>query len=167
MPRNEQYPGVLKTPYSIWHREQHNGIAYSDIDKIAQCPACGKGLFIADLIFNKYDTYKSKSWYTQRIYKEISAALKIPYFELFYTTKNREDNGALIALAARRITPTKGDLHKLSLDHWLQFLEFKVQQHIPECERSKYLLQRVTEENEHNKNFTRKNNYVKILLNRS
>ena len=38
MPRNEQYPGVLKTPYSIWHREQHNGIAYSDIDKIAQCP---------------------------------------------------------------------------------------------------------------------------------
>ena len=73
----------------------------------------------------------------------------------FGTSKNREDNGALIALAAR-ITPTKGDLHKLSLDEWLQFLEHKVQQHIPECERSKYLLQRVTEENEHNKNFTKK-----------
>ena len=127
---------------------------------------CGKGLFIADLIFNKYDTFRSKSWYTQRIYKEISAALQIPYFELFYTTKNREDNGALIALAARRITPTKGDLHKLSLDEWLQFLEHKVQQHIPECERSKYLTKSYRRKRTQQK-FHKKNNYVKILLNRS
>ena len=42
MARNEVYPGVLKTPYSKWHRNQHNGIAYTDIDKISQCPACGK-----------------------------------------------------------------------------------------------------------------------------
>ena len=45
----------LKSPYSKWHRKQHNGIAYTDIDKIAQCPACGKSLFLADLIFNKDD----------------------------------------------------------------------------------------------------------------
>lgn len=167
MPRNETYPGVLKTPYSKWHRSKHNGICYSDIDKIAQCPACGKGLFLADLVFNKNDTYRSKSWFTQQIYRQISAALDIPFFELFYTTKDRKDDGDLVRLAARRITPTKGELIHLSLDEWLQFLEFKVQQHIPECERRKYLYQRVTEENEHNKNFTRKNNYVKILLNRS
>ena len=64
MARKEIYKRVLKTPYSRWHRQQHNGIAYTDIDKIAQCPACGKALFIADLIFNKDDSYKTKVFYT-------------------------------------------------------------------------------------------------------
>jgi hypothetical protein len=67
MARKEQYPGVLKTPYSIWHRNQHNGIAYSDIDKISQCPACGKALFLADLIFNANNQFKTKPFYTKRI----------------------------------------------------------------------------------------------------
>jgi hypothetical protein len=95
MARNEQYPGVLKTPYSIWHRNQHNGIAYSDIDKISQCPACGKALFLADLIFNANNQYKTKPFYTKRIYLEIATALQIPFFELYYTTEGRADNGPL------------------------------------------------------------------------
>ena len=42
MARNEVYPGVLKTPYSKWHRNQHNGISYTDIDKISSMSSMWK-----------------------------------------------------------------------------------------------------------------------------
>ena len=167
MARNEVYPGVLKTPYSKWHRNQHNGVAFTDIDKISQCPACGKCLFLADLIFNNNDQYRTKPFYTKRAYLEISKALQIPFFEIYYTTEGKEDNGQLERLSVRRIAPTPGSLHHISLDDWLQYLEFKVQEHIPVCQSKDYLLKRVTEENDYNKNFLRKNNYVKILSYRS
>ena len=144
MARNEVYPGVLKTPYSKWHRKQHSGIAYTDIDKISQCPACGKCLFLADLIFNANDQYKTKPFYTKRAYLEIATALQIPFFEIYYTTEGKEDNGPLESLSVRRIAPTEGKLHHIDLDNWLQYLEFKVQEHIPVCQSKDYLLKRVT-----------------------
>ena len=70
-------------------------------------------------------------------------------------------------LSVRRIAPTKAELHHISLNEWLQYLEFKVQEHIPVCQSKDYLLKRVTEDNEHNKNFIRRNDYVKVLSNRS
>ena len=167
MARKEQYPGVLKTPYSRWHRSVHDGVSMTDIDKISQCPACGKALFLADLIFNANNQYKTKPFYTKRIYLEISTALQIPFFELYYTTVGKADNGPLESLSVRRIAPSKGELHHINLEDWLKYLEFKVQEHIPVCQSADYLLKRVTEENEHNKNFTRRNEYVEILLNRS
>jgi hypothetical protein len=167
MARNEQYPGVLKTPYSRWHRSVHNGVSYTDIDKISQCPACGKCLFLADLIFNVNNQYKTKPFYTKRAYLEISTALQIPYFEIYYTTEGKADNGPLESLSVRRIAPSKGELHHIDLDKWLQYLEFKVQEHIPICQSKDYLLKRVSEDNEHNKNFVRRNDYVKVLSNRS
>ena len=60
MARNEQYPGVLKTPYSIWHRNQHNGIAYTDLDMCSICPACAAPLFLADHIYNKDNQFRFK-----------------------------------------------------------------------------------------------------------
>jgi len=167
MARNEQYPGVLKTPYSRWHRSVHNGVSMTDIDKISQCPACGKCLVIADLIFNVNDQYKTKPFFTKRAYLEIAKAIQIPFFEVYYTTEGKADNGPLERLSVRRIYPTEGVLTHINLDKWLQYLEFKVQEHIPVCQSKSYLLKRISENNEHNKNFTRRNNYVKILSNRS
>jgi len=167
MARNEQYPGVLKTPYSRWHRSVHNGVSMTDVDKISQCPACGKCLVIADLIFNVNDQYKTKPFFTKRAYLEIAKALQIPFFEVYYTTEGKADNGPLKSLSVRRIYPTEGDLTHIDLDKWLQYLEFKVQEHIPVCKSKSYLLKRITEDNEHNKNFVRRNNYVKVLSNRS
>ena len=89
MARNEKYRKVLKTAYSKWHRNQHNGIAFTDIDKIAQCPACAKALFIGDLIFNKDDSYKTKVFFTKSVYLEISRALNIPYFEVVKGIENQ------------------------------------------------------------------------------
>ena len=167
MARNEQYPGVLKTPYSKWHRSVHNGVSMTDIDKISQCPACAKSLLIADLIFNKYDTYKTKNFFTKKAYLEIAKALNIPYFELYYTTVGKTDNGPLERLSVRRIYPIEAELKHISLDNWLEYLEFKVIEHIPVCQSKKFLNQRISAHNEYNKNFIRRNNYVKVLSNRS
>ena len=45
----------------------------------------------------------------------------------------------------------------------LQYLEWKVQQHIPKCTNKKYLLKRVTAATAPNSNFKRLENYVKLL----
>ena len=57
----------------------------------------------------------------------------------------------------------KGRLEQQKFEKMLEYLEFKVQQHIPTCSSKKYLLKRVTAITEHNSNFKRLNNYVKLL----
>ena len=165
MARNEIYRKVLKTAYSKWHRSLHSGISYTDIDKISQCPACGKALFIADTIFNKNNTYKTKAFYTKKAYLEISEALKIPYFEIYYTTIGRADDTDLERLSVRLIHPNQGDLKHLTLDQWQHYLEHKVIQHAPICQQKKYLLERINDEDERNKLILNKDKYVKVLSN--
>ena len=167
MARNEIYRKVLKTAYSKWHRSLHSGIAYSDIDKIAQCPACGKSLFIADTIFNPNDAYKTKAFYTKKVYLEISQALKLPYFEIYYTTVGRADDGDLERLSVRLIYPKTGDLRHLTLAKWQHYLEHKVIEHAPICQSKKYLLKRINENDDRNKTILNKEKYVKVLSNRS
>ena len=68
----------------------------------------------------------------------------------------------------KRIYPPGGKgIIKLTPDEMLQYLEFKVQQHIPACSSKDYLLKRVTATTEHNSNFKRLNNYVELLPKRS
>jgi len=167
MARNEKYRKVLKTAYSKWHRNQHNGIAFTDIDKIAQCPACAKALFIGDLIFNKDDSYKTKVFFTKSVYLEISRALNIPYFEIYYTTVARADDGDLERLSVRLIHPKQGDLWHLTLNQWQSYLEHKVIEHAPICQRKQYLLERINDKDERNKTILNKEKYVKVLSNRS
>jgi len=167
MARNEIYRNVLKTAYSRWHRSLHNGISYTDIDKVAQCPSCGKALFIADTIFNKNNAYKTKVFYTKKAYLEISEALKIPYFEIYYTTIGRADDTDLERLSVRLIHPKPGDLKHLTLNQWQQYLEHKVIQHAPICQRKQYLLERINDKDERNKTILNKEKYVKVLSNRS
>ena len=59
--------------------------------------------------------------------------------------------------------PGKNDIVKLTPDQMLEYLEFKVQQHIPTCSAKNYLLKRITTKSEHNTDFKRLNNYVKLL----
>jgi len=54
-------------------------------------------------------------------------------------------------------------LRKLTPDELVQYLEWKVQQHIPDCKDKKYLLKRVTAATATNFNFKRLGNYVKLL----
>jgi len=167
MARNEIYRKVLKTAYSKWHRSLHHGIAYTDIDKISQCPACGTPLLIGDTIFNKDNTFKTKAFYTKTAYLIISKALKIPYFEIYYTTVGQQDHTPLESLSVRLNYPKKGELKHLTLQQWQLYLEHKVIEHAPTCKRKDYLQERINKQDHYNKSILLKSEYDKVLLNRS
>ena len=165
MPRDQFY-NQLVTPFSYWHRQAHNGVAYTDLDQLSICPACAQPLMIADHIYNKDNQFKSKSEWLYRPYKFMARATGIPFFIILYTvdenTKNREITSFNI-----KNQLTDGQTIALTPDEMLQYLEYLVQSHIPVCQAKDYLLKRVTEDNEYNNNFLRKEDYVKVLLNRS
>ena len=162
----DQFYNQLVTPFSYWHRQAHNGIAYTDLDQLSICPACAHPLMLADHIYNKDSTFIKKSDWLYIPYRKIARAVNIPFFTIWYTvdenTKNREITefhieNQLIEAHRKRLTP----------DQMLQYLEYKVMEHIPVCQAKEYLLKRITEDNKYNKNFVRKDEYVKILSNRS
>ena len=96
----------------------------------------------------------------------MARAAKIPFLTIWYTVDENTKNREITEFHVKN-NLTDGRRLRLTPDQMLEYLEWKVQQHIPECQSKDYLLKRVTEANEHNNNFLRQDNYVKILLNRS
>ena len=153
MPRN-QYFSQLVSPFSYWHRKQHNGEAYT------------APLLLADHIYNIDNQFRSKSEWLYRPYKILAKAAKIPFFTIWYSVDENTENREITEFHVKNQL-TDGQRLRLTPDQMLEYLEYKVLQHAPECSSKDYLLKRVTEANEHNNNFLRQDNYVKILLNRS
>ena len=164
MARN-QYYDQKHTPVSAWHRSKHDGIALVDLDFLSICPACAEPLFIADTIYNINNEFKGKSPWFQKPYKSIAEKCGFPYFIIWYTVNEiSEQIRQITEFHIKRIFPPGGKvIIKLTPDEMLQYLEYKVQQHIPACSSKDYLLKRVTAITEHNSNFKRLNNYVKLL----
>jgi len=164
MARN-QYYDQKHTPVSAWHRSKHDGIALVDLDFLSICLACAEPLFIADTIYNINNEFKGKSPWFQKPYKSIAEKCGFPYFIIWYTVNEiSEQIRPITEFHIKRIYPPGGKgIIKLTPDEMLQYLEYKVQQHIPTCSSKKYLLKRVTAITEHNSNFKRLNNYVKLL----
>jgi len=164
MPREQIY-SVTRTPVSIWHRKQHDLIALTDIDHISICPGCAKSLMICDTIYNVNGAFLEKSQWLQRPYIEIATALNIPYFLLFYTVNEFDESRPITEFHIKKKYPnTSNTLIKLTPDEFLQYLEHKVQQHIPDCPAKEYLIKRMNAQTEHNKMLTRKSNYEKVLF---
>ena len=164
MARN-QYYNQITTPFSTFHRSKHDGISYLDIDFLSICPACASPLLLADTIYNINDQFKGKTPWLNTPYIFVAEKCKIPYFNIWYTVNEiSEKERPIIEFHIKRIYPkSDGTLRKLTPDEMLQYLEWKVQQHIPKCTNKKYLLKRVTSNSEHNADFKRLNNYVKLL----
>ena len=164
MARN-QYYNQLTTPFSAFHRSKHDGISYLDIDFLSICPACAKPLFLADTIYNRNNDFKGKTPWMQRPYKFVAKKCELPYFLIWYTVNEiSEQERPITEFHIKRIYPPGGTgIIKLTPDQMLEYLEFKVQQHIPTCSAKSYLLKRVTTKSEHNADFKRLNNYVKLL----
>ena len=96
----------------------------------------------------------------------MAKAAGIPFFTVWYTVdENTEDREITEFHVKNQLS--NAQILRLTPDRWLQYLEYKVQQHIPVCRSKEYLLKRVTDTNEYNQNFLRQDNYVKILFNRS
>ena len=164
MARN-QYYDQKHTPVSAWHRSKHDGIALVDLDFLSICPACAEPLFIADTIYNINNEFKGKSPWFQKPYKSIAEKCGFPYFIIWYTVNEISEKERPITEfhIKRNYPPGNNIIKKLSPDEMLQYLEYKVQQHIPACSSKDYLLKRVTAITEHNSNFKLLNNYVDLL----
>ena len=85
MPRYKRSQSTIDSPFSTWHRRQHDGVNMTDIDVVGICPACAAPLFIADTIYNIDFRFKGKDWWHQRPYKVLAEGSDIPYYEIFYT----------------------------------------------------------------------------------
>lgn len=162
----DKFYSVQETPYSKWHRAQHDGVAYQDIDKVSICPACAQPLFIADTIYNYGGSCKPKPEWLNKAYIYIASQCKIPFFTIWYSVNELKDR-EVYKIDVQKIYPKKSAIKTIQPDEWLQFIELKVKEHIPECKEKKYLLKRITKDTPGNKNFKRLNEYVEILSNGS
>lgn len=162
MPRDKIYD-VQNSPFSSWHRSQHDGIAYSDADVLGLCPGCAKILYIADTIYLKGAVYKGKSRWLRSPYMQIANSLEVPYFEIFYKVDETTENREITEFGVRRLYPSPKDIQVLSPDEMLKYLEYKsIIQHGPDCSNKEYLKQRIRE-NKSKHPFARKYIYEQVL----
>ena len=162
----DKFYSVTETPYSKWHRAQHDGVAYQDIDKVCICPACAEPLFIADTIYNLNGACKPKPDWMNRAYSHIAKMCGIPFFVVWYSVNEKKDR-EVYQIDVKQVYPKNTTIKSMAPDQWLQYIEYKVKQHIPGCSKKDYFLKRVTADTPGNKNFKRRGDYVKILSHRS
>ena len=163
MPRNKIFT-TQDTPFSTWHRSQHDGINMCDLDVIGMCPACAKPLFLADTIYNKDFNFRGKSHWQQRPYVYLAQAAEIPFYEFFYTVDESTQFRNIIRFDITRIYPHSDKRWRnLTPDQMLQFLEhMALKSHGPDCENKEYLIRKI-KENKCGNQFIRQQNYVKFL----
>lgn len=160
----EKRTTIQNSPFSDWHRSQHDGINMIDIDVVGTCPACAKPLFLADTIYNLNFQFKGKSDWHQRPYKFLAEAADIPYYEIFYTVDESTKFRDVIRFDIFRIRPHSDKAWKnLTPDHMLQFLEhMSLKSHGPDCDSKDYLIRKI-KANKCGNQFVRQQNYVEFL----
>ena len=163
MPRNKIFT-TIDSPFSTWHRCQHDGINMVDLDVVGICPACAKPLFLADSIYNKDFRFIGKSNWLRTPYKFLAVKAEIPYYEFFYTVDESTKFRDCIRFDINRIYPhSDKKWRNLSPDNMLQFLEhMALKSHGPDCTRKDYLIRKVTA-NKCGNQFIRQQNYVEFL----
>ena len=166
MPRNKIFT-TIDSPFSSWHRSQHDGVNMVDLDVVGICPACAKPLFLADTIYNVDFRFRGKSSWHQTPYKFLAVKAEIPYYEIFYTCdESKASRGIrpIIRFDISRIYPhCDKKWSNLSPDNMLQFLEhMALKSHGPDCTRKDYLIRKITK-NKCGNRFIRQQNYVEFL----
>ena len=164
MPRYKRSQSTIDSPFSTWHRRQHDGVNMTDIDVVGICPACAAPLFLADTIYNIDFRFKGKDWWHQRPYKVLAEGSDIPYYEIFYTVDESTRLREIIRFDINRIRPySDKKWRNLSPDNMLQFLEhMSLKSHGPDCTAKDYLIRKI-ENNKCGNKFIRQQNYVKFL----
>jgi len=160
----EKTTTIQSSPFSDWHRAQHDGINMIDLDVVGTCPACAKPLFLADTIYNINFLFKGKSEWHQRPYKFLADAAGIPYYEIFYTVDESTKFRDVIRFDIFRKVPFSDKAWKnLTPDHMLQFLEhMSLKSHGPDCPSKDYLIRKI-KANKCGNQFVRQQNYVEFL----
>ena len=152
---------VYFAPYSVQHREEHNGISYYDLDKLATCISCSKILLVADLIFdNNYSTLKDFQKKHTKVLVQVAEALKVPGWLVWYKC---DENRIVLSVKVKQISPTFKPAWNelptfLSWDQWVEYLEYKQQEHYPSCSNQAFFKKKILA-----KDFKRRRNYEKLF----
>ena len=143
MPRNKIFT-TIDSPFSSWHRSQHDGVNMVDLDVVGICPACAKPLFLADTIYNVDFRFSGKDSWHQTPYKFLAAKQRyhitrssIPVDE----SKAHRGIRPIIRFDIFRIYPhCDKKWRNLSPDNMLQFLEhMALKSHGPDCAQEKII----------------------------
>ena len=155
---------VYFAPYSIQHREEHDGISYYDLDKLATCISCSKILLVADLIFdNNYSTLKDFQKKNIKVLTQVAEALKVPGWLVWYKC---DENRIVLSVKVKKVSPTFKPAWdelptEISWDQWVEHLEYKQQEHYPHCTNQPFFRYKIRR-----KPFKRQANYEKLFNNR-
>ena len=74
MPRYKRSQSTIDSPFSTWHRRQHDGVNMVDID-VWDLSSLRKTTVLADTIYNIDFRFKGKDWWHQRPYKVLAEKL--------------------------------------------------------------------------------------------
>ena len=155
---------VYFPPYSIKHRSEHDGISYYDLDKLATCISCSKILLCADLIFdNNYSEIQDYQKKNIKVLSQVSKALKVPGWLVWYKV---DDQRNVLSVKVKKVSPTFKPAWdelptELSWDQWVEYLEYKQQEHYPHCTNKPFFKYKIRR-----KPFKRQANYEKLFNNR-
>ena len=148
-------------PYSIQHRNEHDGISYYDVDQVSSCISCSKALLCVDQIFdNNYSTLEDFQKKHTKVLVQVAKALKVPGWLVWYKVDNQRN---VISVKVKQVSPTYKPAWdelptKLSWDQWLQYLEFIQQRHYPHCTNKPFFRYKIRRQP-----FKRQQNYEKLF----
>ena len=143
MVKQVYFKDVKFSRYSIWHRQQHNLLGFSDIDEVAMCNACLEPLFLAETVFiNGQDFIKP-----HKITKRLAEMAGIPAFIVWYKAVGE----MIMFLHIKKIAPNypggySSEPRRVSPDQWLSYLEYKQIQHFPNCKKKELFIKKLKED---------------------
>jgi len=143
MVKKVYFKGVKFSGYSNWHRQQHNLLGFSDIDKVSTCNSCSKPLFLAETVFNNGQGWNKK----HKVTKKLAEMAGIPAYIIWYQLV--ED--MMVHVHIKKIAPDYKDGFSsepilLNPDQWLQFLEYQQVKHFPECSNQELFKKKLKED---------------------
>ena len=148
-------------PYSKKHRSSHDCIQYYDQDKLATCIGCQKILIAGELVFdNNYSTLKDFQKKHTKVLVQVAEALKVPGWLVWYKV---DDKRNVLSVKVKQVSPTYKPAWDalptfLSWDQWVEYLEYKQQEHYPHCTNKPFFRYKVRRQP-----FKRQENYEKLF----
>jgi hypothetical protein len=134
---------VKFSDYSLWHRQQHSGVAMCDLDAIEMCVACYQPLILIETVMLKNQELRKGHSMTRKL--SIKAGL--PAFIVWYKFIGEMPAYVLV----KKIAPDyKGGFSsepvRYTFDQWLNYLEHKQMEHFPSCPKQKLFIEKISKD---------------------
>ena len=134
---------VKFSEYSLWHRQQHSGVAMADLDKIEMCIACNAPLLLCETVKDVGQEYRKGHSMT----RQLAIKANLPAFIVWYRTIG----DMVMGIKVKKIAPDyKHGYTSKPIDYlpsqWLNYLEYKQVQHFPNCPKKELFIEKVSKD---------------------